>query len=472
MQKTILGAAIAAICGLGTSAAMAQQASTSKVELWGIADAAIRHTNNEGKNKSGLTKMMGGGMSQSRWGINVEEDLGGGSKAIAHLEHRFNLDTGEKNASDPFFQLAYVGLQGPYGRLTMGRQWNVLFDVVSSTYASFPYSPYMDAYKPELGMAAGARTSNVLKYAIATPDKTWAASVQYSFDEGNKDTSSIENTISNIAPEFINQQVEGIAGFNPGLTANTPLAGIKNSTQLGPYYNALISGAQNAVRNSDPDSSLGKQVAPSLTPVATGSLKTFGGFLRYSKNGISAGGGYLRTYLPAGTKLDAWTLGGSYRKDKIYINLGYGENKIKNREIFNPNAPGATLGDFAKFEARRLADQTIINAFWQGQTNGGFQAGDADKRTMYKLGFGYQITPQINAGVHYYHAKQKGSVSGKSNGKADFVVALANYAFSKRTDAYFGVDHTKVRGGEDMYLDRTSKARSRTGITVGLRHRF
>ncbi|MDO4969659.1 MAG: porin, partial [Comamonadaceae bacterium] len=55
---------------------------------------------------------------------------------------------------------------------------------------------------------------------------------------------------------------------------------------------------------------------------------------------------------------------------------------------------------------------------------------------------------------------------------ADFVVALANYAFSKRTDAYFGVDHTKVRGGEDMYLDRTSKARSRTGITAGLRHRF
>jgi LPXTG-motif cell wall-anchored protein len=29
----------------------------------------------------------------------------------------------------------------------MGRQWNVLFDVVTSTYASFPYSPYMDAFE-------------------------------------------------------------------------------------------------------------------------------------------------------------------------------------------------------------------------------------------------------------------------------------------------------------------------------------
>ncbi len=46
----------------------------------------------------------------------------------------------------------------------MGRQWNVLFDVVTCTYASFPYSPYMDAYKPELGMAMGARTSDALKY--------------------------------------------------------------------------------------------------------------------------------------------------------------------------------------------------------------------------------------------------------------------------------------------------------------------
>ena len=75
---------------------------------------------------------------------------------LAHLEHRFNADTGDKDATAPFFQLSYVGLQGPYGKLTMGRQWNVLFDVVTSTYASFPYSPYMDAYKPELGMAAGA----------------------------------------------------------------------------------------------------------------------------------------------------------------------------------------------------------------------------------------------------------------------------------------------------------------------------
>ncbi|MNW16653.1 hypothetical protein D3C71_2155680 [compost metagenome] len=57
------------------------------------------------------------------------------------------------------------------------------------------------------------------------------------------------------------------------------------------------------------------------------------------------------------------------------------------------------------------------------------------------------------------------------NGKANFIVAVADYAFSKRTDAYFGVDYTKVKGGANIALGANG-ARDRTGITAGLRHRF
>lgn len=466
MQKTILGAAIAAICGLGTSAAMAQQASTSKVELWGIADAAIRHTNNEGENKSGLTKMIGGGMSQSRWGINVEEDLGGGTKALVHLEHRFNLDTGEKNANDPFFQLSYVGLQGPYGRLTMGRQWNVLFDVVSSTYASFPYSPYMDAYKPELGMAAGARSSNSLKYLLATPDRRWVGALQYSFDEGNNTKavySENEPLISSPLDSVLNSaQKQKLAEALGAPDWNNVPATVANATAEQLYTQSAYQGlVQSTVKEM-----VEASTSATAASVAKGATKTIGGLLRYSENGISVGGAYLRTTLPGKTKLDAWTFGGSYRSGPLYINLGYGENKIKRQALDK-----SSLSSYLDGLIKQSVDSAIINGFWEGQTNGGFQAGDANKRTMYKLGFGYQITPQINAGVHYYHAKQKGSESGASNGKADFIVALANYAFSKRTDAYFGVDHTKVRGGSKMFISDNG-ARSRTGITVGLRHRF
>ncbi len=218
---------------LASGSAFAQAStSTSSVQLYGIVDVAYRHTNNEGAGKDGLSKMIGGGMSQSRLGINVEEDLGGGSKALVTLENRFDADSGTPAANAPFFQLAHVGLQGPYGRLTAGRQWNVLFDVVSSTYASFPYSPYMEAYKPELGMAMGARTSNMLKYTFATPDRSWVGSLQYSFDENN-DTKALE----------------------AGLPAS--------AAQVPAYVGSTLGG---------------------------GAWQTAGGYLRYAANGFALGG--------------------------------------------------------------------------------------------------------------------------------------------------------------------------------------
>lgn len=403
MQKNIIVAALA-LCGAGV--AMAQ---TSKVELWGIVDAAVRHTNNEGVDQKSKTQMIGGGMSQSRWGINVTEDLGGGNTALVVLENRFDADAGNAAANAPFFQLAHVGLQTPYGRLTAGRQWNVLFDVVTSTYASFPYSPYMEAYKPELGMAMGARTSNMLKYTFATQDRSLVGSLQYSFDENN-DTKDIE------------------AGF-PGNAAQLP---------------ALIG-------------------AKALSTINGGAWKTVGGYLRYAPgNGLAVGGGYLRSTLPGGTDVDAWTLGGSYRTGPWYLTAGYGLNKAK----------FTTAGANPIQNIRNQLDGAILGVFWAGQTNGGFIPGDADKRQLFKLGVGYQVTQQLNLGLHYFHGKQSGSATGLSNGKANFVVAVADYAFSKRTDAYVGIDNTRLSGGDNVYLDTASKARSRTGFTIGLRHRF
>ena len=278
----------------------------------------------------------------------------------------------------------------------------MLFDVVTSTYASFPYSPYMEAYKPELGMAMGARTSNMLKYMFATPDRSWVGGLQYSFDENNTATDN--------------------PGF-PGSAAQVP---------------AYVAGTLNG-----------------------GAWKTAGGYLRFSAAGAAVGGGYLRTTLPGGTDVDAWTLGGSYRTGPWYFNAGYGLNKAKFAAVTSPLVA-----------LRNGVDGAILGQFWSGQTNGGFQPGDANKRQLFKVGVGYQMTTQLNLGAHYFRGKQSGSATGLSNGNADFLVAVADYAFSKRTDAYFGVDHTRISGGSAIVLDAASGARNRTGFTVGLRHRF
>ena len=88
------------------------------------------------------------------------------------------------------------------------------------------------------------------------------------------------------------------------------------------------------------------------------------------------------------------------------------------------------------------------------------------------MGVGYQLTPQLNLGAHYFRGKQSGSVNGTSNGNVNFYVAVADYAFSKRTDAYFGVDYSSLSVGSALVLDYASGARSRTGITMGIRHLF
>ena len=375
MKKTTLKQIFAlGAVALASSFACAQ---TSSVQLYGIVDVAYRHTNNQGpvtdKGQS-LNEMVGGGMSQSRWGINVTEDLGGGLKALVNLENRFSADSGEVHYGQPapYFQQSWVGLQGGFGRVTMGRQYNVLFDLVTSTYASYPYSPYMDVYKPEIGFALGARQNNMIKYMAEVGPVRGA--LQYSFDE------------------------------------KSPTGG-----------------------------------------------KTMGGYLRYAASGVAAGLGYQDYEFASGKKVKAWTLGGSYRTGPWYFNLGYGENKAD--QLTSP------------------VDLAVLGAMWQGTINGGF-AGPAflaaNKRTIYKIGAGYQVTPQINLGVHYFHAKQSGATAA-ADGTANFLTMAADYAFSKRTDAYVEVDNTRLKG-QNVSLTNAqgaqNGAKSRNGFTIGVRHRF
>lgn len=388
MQKTafkpvlVLGAV-----ALASSLAGAQTASapvnTSSVQLYGIVDVAYRHTTNEGPlgdPGQSLNQMVGGGMSQSRWGINVTENLGGGLKAIANLENRFSADSGEIHYGKPapYFQQSWVGLQGGFGRLTIGRQYNILFDLVTSTYASYPYSPYMDVYKPELGFALGARQNNMLKYMAEVGPVRGA--LQYSFDE------------------------------------KSPIGG-----------------------------------------------KTMGGYLRYAASGLAAGVGYQDYEFASGKKVKAWTLGGSYRTGPLYFNLGYGENKVD--ALTSP------------------IDLAVLGDAWQNPISGGFGGPAflaASKRTIYKVGAGYQVTPQLNIGAHYFHAKQSGR-SASADATANFFTVAADYAFSKRTDAYVEFDNTRLKGAVSLSSNAAQSAtnptgangaKKRNGFTVGIRHRF
>jgi len=111
----------------------------------------------------------------------VAEDLGGGLRALANLENRFATDDG-KVLGAQYFQQSWVGLQSAsFGRVMLGRQLNVLFNAVVTSYPTFPYSPFFDALKPEIGLALTARADNMIKYVAEYGP--FRGGLQFSFGE-------------------------------------------------------------------------------------------------------------------------------------------------------------------------------------------------------------------------------------------------------------------------------------------------
>ena len=81
MKKTLM---VAALTGVFATAAHAQ----SSVTLYGLIDAGLTYTNNQGGSHN--FKESSGSISGSRWGLRGSEDLGDGLKAVFDLESGFN----------------------------------------------------------------------------------------------------------------------------------------------------------------------------------------------------------------------------------------------------------------------------------------------------------------------------------------------------------------------------------------------
>jgi predicted porin len=140
--------AISLVCAAG--AAQAQ----SSLTIYGVADMGVRHAsglNAANAAASGDTNSVGSGLNTtSRLGFRGVEDLGGGLKALFNLESGWNLDTGLPNTK--FFDRAsWVGLQGGWGTVSLGRQTTVLADALSGTD---PLGSRFAGFNPNIQVAA------------------------------------------------------------------------------------------------------------------------------------------------------------------------------------------------------------------------------------------------------------------------------------------------------------------------------
>ena len=165
------------------SAAMAQ----SSVTLYGIIDLSLSRENNS----SGVaTRMESGVLNGSRFGFKGSEDLGGGLSARFQLEGGINADDGSSAQGGRLFgRTAWVGLEGGFGQVRLGRQYTPIY------LSLLNVDPFGGALKGDMASRnwfnnGGARIDNTVAYYSPTVSG-FSGSALYGFGEvpGNNSAS-------------------------------------------------------------------------------------------------------------------------------------------------------------------------------------------------------------------------------------------------------------------------------------------
>lgn len=163
---------------IGASAPAVAQ---SSVTIYGVISDGIGYFSNEGGHSN--VRLVSGANQNNRLGFRVNEDLGGGVSTVATLENGFDVNQGSLGQGGRMFgRQAFVGLSSRrYGTLTVGRQYDVLWD-------------YLDRIEPH-AMGPGLATS------IGSNDNI----------EGNFRYS---NSVKYKSPEWNGLEVEALYAFS------------------------------------------------------------------------------------------------------------------------------------------------------------------------------------------------------------------------------------------------------------------
>lgn len=122
MKKTLLALAV---LGSINGAAFAQ----TNVSIYGVADAGIAYDKNISAGDK-TWRLQSGQQSSSRLGFKGSEDLGGGLSAVFTLENGFSIDDGTLSGGRLFGRQAWVGLNGGFGSVKLGRQQTFLYEAM------------------------------------------------------------------------------------------------------------------------------------------------------------------------------------------------------------------------------------------------------------------------------------------------------------------------------------------------------
>ncbi len=402
MKRHLLAAAV-----LGSILNVAHADDGDSITLYGILDVAVgvvEHSANGSPafpatvnpvskvspqfNKP-LFGMFNGGISDSRWGIRGNEDLGGGMHAFFDLESGINVPSGQINnaaaaiagpnhtvaaasalSGQLFNRGAYVGLRDDtFGSVSFGRSTTLGFDAILAydpLFAAQLFSPigFSGSYSAG-GITEGSRTDNNIKYT------------------------------NNIGPFNVGLSYSfgGVAGqFGEGSTWGAS-AGYEahNFGIEATYYAARDIIHSAALVGANPVGSA--QIGTNLGPLTLNDDEDFMIAAKYSFGAATIKGGYEHFELKAPT---------------------------------DPATAGATVDEFG-------FTGTLTNTV------------NATRNNLYFAGGDYKFTPHFDlaAGVYDTQTVQSQGVAGGNQLQYSL---LADYRLSQRTDVYAGYMFSKFNG--------------------------
>lgn len=160
---------------------VAAQSSSSSVQVYGVLDAAVVA---EGgcQNDCAHARVDSGVASGSRIGVRGREDLGGNTAAVYTVEAGILGDTGGVEQNGKLFnRQAFVGLDSPLGLVTLGRQYNLVYEAL--TDVADPFHGGMAGSAANLVGYTTKRYDNTIKYQSPRSRSGLIGSVIYSFGE-------------------------------------------------------------------------------------------------------------------------------------------------------------------------------------------------------------------------------------------------------------------------------------------------
>ena len=393
--------------------AFAQSASPTSIELYGIFDIGVGHSQHslsEDSNfpilmspvatklgNSGDTGMFNGGLSPSRIGFKGSEDLGDGLRAVFTLETGFNSPNGvisngvaslannqsktqstvsadSSLAGQLFNREANAGLSSSdWGTITFGRNYSFGYDTLvqydpmegSQTFSPFGYSGSYGGG----GSTEDYRIDNSIKYKFQSNGVKVGALYKLGGQTGSTDAQS----------EF---------QLNLGY-------------EYGPFG---IMGTYSAVKDAIFSTNSNTVGAVNITVADTTS--------------------YM---LAASYKVDQWRVRGGYERI----------------EFDNPSNPTLDAGITSVLGYPVGTISTTAYTFEK-------------QFDVYFVGVTYEVTPQFNATVAFYDVKQNDYSNGACttgvnvatcSGTNKFYSVLGDYKLSKRTHLYAGYMYNQVAGG-------------------------